>query len=262
MPPSTSDHPLPQGLLIQRAPNKNHPWSAHIAFPGGPRDACDASDLDTAVREDWEELGLCLSDASTYSLLERLIDRPIIRDRSRLNATLCAFVFYQIAGASPQPLALQPEEVASAFWASLSDMHAHSPAVCSHVTTPSPATARLSPHPLCRLLRMVSHLLGVTTLQMPAIDVLPLATDKVCSATGHTAPPVVLWGLTLSCVGDLVSALDLRRVDWPAVLPSNRLLAACVWALAQLYYLVSITPLLLRGWSPRTGCNITNMVDS
>jgi 8-oxo-dGTP pyrophosphatase MutT (NUDIX family) len=51
------DHPEPTVLLTTRAGNlADH--AGQIAFPGGKIDATDASPLDAALREAWEEVGL------------------------------------------------------------------------------------------------------------------------------------------------------------------------------------------------------------
>jgi hypothetical protein len=55
-------HGDPEMLFIKRAANERDPWSGHIAFPGGRRDASDESDVAVAVRETWEEVGLDLSE--------------------------------------------------------------------------------------------------------------------------------------------------------------------------------------------------------
>ena len=47
-------------LFIKRAARKGDRWTAHVAFPGGKRDPGDRGDLDTAVRETLEEVGLHL----------------------------------------------------------------------------------------------------------------------------------------------------------------------------------------------------------
>jgi 8-oxo-dGTP pyrophosphatase MutT (NUDIX family) len=47
-------------LFIKRAARKGDRWTAHVAFPGGKRDPEDAGDLEAAVRETLEEVGLDL----------------------------------------------------------------------------------------------------------------------------------------------------------------------------------------------------------
>jgi 8-oxo-dGTP pyrophosphatase MutT (NUDIX family) len=51
------DHPQPTVLLTQRAAHL-HDHAGQISFPGGKIDPTDASPLDAALREAWEEVGL------------------------------------------------------------------------------------------------------------------------------------------------------------------------------------------------------------
>ena len=51
------DHPQPTILLTQRAAHLND-HAGQIAFPGGKIDPTDATPLDAALREAWEEIGL------------------------------------------------------------------------------------------------------------------------------------------------------------------------------------------------------------
>jgi 8-oxo-dGTP pyrophosphatase MutT (NUDIX family) len=53
-------------LLIRRAEFAGDPWSGHMAFPGGRRDARDVSLHATAVREACEEVGVDLERAATF----------------------------------------------------------------------------------------------------------------------------------------------------------------------------------------------------
>lgn len=53
---------------------------------------------------------------------------------------------------------------------------------------------------------------------MPAIDVLPHAKDLVVVID---APYAVLWGLTLSILGDAVEVIGFTRVDSPSLLPDS-----------------------------------------
>jgi 8-oxo-dGTP pyrophosphatase MutT (NUDIX family) len=47
-------------LLIRRAVRAGDPWSGHVAFPGGRRDARDADLAGTALREAEEETGIAI----------------------------------------------------------------------------------------------------------------------------------------------------------------------------------------------------------
>jgi len=53
-------------LFIRRAEKPGDPWSGHMAFPGGHHDPSDASLLDTASREAYEEIGLDLAAAGRH----------------------------------------------------------------------------------------------------------------------------------------------------------------------------------------------------
>lgn len=58
-------------LLIRRANREGDPWSGHMAFPGGRRDAVDRDLLETALRETREEIGLHLdADAELVGTLD------------------------------------------------------------------------------------------------------------------------------------------------------------------------------------------------
>ena len=99
-------------LFIRRSERLHDPWSGHIAFPGGRRDASDASLLATAVRETYEEVGLRLDAAGT--LLAQLPDVPARARGQRVGLTISPFVF---ALASPDvPLVIDDREVSEALW--------------------------------------------------------------------------------------------------------------------------------------------------
>lgn len=48
----------PELFFIERARRDGDPWSGHMAFPGGRRDACDKDLEVTAARETFEEVGI------------------------------------------------------------------------------------------------------------------------------------------------------------------------------------------------------------
>ena len=56
----------PEILMIQRAVRQGDPWSGHMGFPGGRKDASDATDLACAKRETREEISF---DLDTYGEL-------------------------------------------------------------------------------------------------------------------------------------------------------------------------------------------------
>ena len=56
----------PEILMIQRAVREGDPWSGHMGFPGGRKDASDATDVACAKRETREEISF---DLDTYGEL-------------------------------------------------------------------------------------------------------------------------------------------------------------------------------------------------
>lgn len=81
----------------------------------------------------------------------------------------------------------------------------------------------------------VREALGLARMRMPAVDVLPHAMDVV-KADGVQAPKVLLWGMTLACIGDLVQAFGGRRVDWPVALPENKIFASVMGFIAEIMW--------------------------
>jgi 8-oxo-dGTP pyrophosphatase MutT (NUDIX family) len=102
-------------LFIRRAERAGDPWSGHIAFPGGRRDAGDATLEVTAVRESFEEVSLDLEvDARLIGVLDDL--RP--RSAALPSIAVRPFVFTLIHDAAVVPNA----EVHSTFWMPLSEL--------------------------------------------------------------------------------------------------------------------------------------------
>ena len=101
-------------LFIQRAERPGDPWSGHMAFPGGHRDAEDANLCAAAVRETQEEVGLDISAAAMLGALPH--QRPMSASRA---LTVAPFVF-EVSG---DPAFTLNHEVAAAIWAPLAPMH-------------------------------------------------------------------------------------------------------------------------------------------
>jgi 8-oxo-dGTP pyrophosphatase MutT (NUDIX family) len=98
-------------LLIRRSEHDGDPWSGHMAFPGGRRDAGDRDALETAIRETAEEVGLDLRrDADHLGELDTL---PAMARGRRLDLVIVPHVF--VARRSPE-LVLS-DEVEEALWA-------------------------------------------------------------------------------------------------------------------------------------------------
>lgn len=104
---------VPELLLIRRAERADDPWSGHMALPGGRRDAGDASLLDTARREAFEEVGLRLdADAEHVGCLPTL---PAMARGRVLGMTVTPLVFELT-----RPFELRVnDEVAETLWVRL-----------------------------------------------------------------------------------------------------------------------------------------------
>lgn len=102
-------------LFIRRAQRDGDPWSGHVAFPGGRRDAADHTLEVTARRETLEELALDLDvDGTLLGMLDDL--RP--RAAALPSIAVRPFVF-----SLTRDVALVPNaEVHSTFWVPVSEL--------------------------------------------------------------------------------------------------------------------------------------------
>ena len=101
-------------LFIKRAEKPGDPWSGHMAFPGGHREAGDVDLRAAAVRETHEEIGLDISSATMLGELPQ--QRPM---SVRSNMLVAPFVF-EIEG---HPTLTLNHEVAATVWTPLAPMH-------------------------------------------------------------------------------------------------------------------------------------------
>ena len=103
-------------LVIRRAEREGDPWSGHLALPGGRAEPGDASLLDIALREVREEVGIDIAQGGR--VLGRLSTiSPLSAPVPKIAVT--PFVAWAPLLAVPRP---DPEEVADAFWMSLSGL--------------------------------------------------------------------------------------------------------------------------------------------
>lgn len=99
-------------LLIRRAERQGDPWSGHIAFPGGHRDAGDPDLLTTARRETREEVGLDLGPGDLIGAL----DEHAATARGRFMGMVIAPYVFAIDAA---PRLVPNHEVEEMLWAPL-----------------------------------------------------------------------------------------------------------------------------------------------
>lgn len=96
--------------FIQRAFNPEDRWSGHIAFPGGKKEESDTTDLEAALRETREEIGV---ELKAEELIGRLDDIQARKGGTMLDFYIRPFVFHLDREITVTP---DPAEVADFFW--------------------------------------------------------------------------------------------------------------------------------------------------
>jgi 8-oxo-dGTP pyrophosphatase MutT (NUDIX family) len=99
-------------LLIRRAERNGDPWSGHMAFPGGRRDAGDTDLLATTVRETLEEIGLDLRAAG--SVVGVLENQSATTRARNTGMWIRPYVFHLV---SEEPRFELNHEVTETIWA-------------------------------------------------------------------------------------------------------------------------------------------------
>ncbi|EEB08297.1 nudix family hydrolase [Schizosaccharomyces japonicus yFS275] len=182
---------VPRVLIIQRAVRIGDRWSGHLALPGGRREPEDESDIMTAYRETYEEVGIDIElEQGFYA---GALDERIITTNwgSKNLMVLCPFVF--ILPRTP-PIHIQESEVLAAKWVPLS--HLVDPANQTFISADcsSALAAQTS-----RFLQPFFKL-AVGKLQHPGIKI--DLYNKIQPDTPSSNTPV-LWGITHTLFVDL-----------------------------------------------------------
>lgn len=105
----------PELLFIKRSDKSDDPWSGQMAFPGGKREAVDASLRQAAMRETLEEIGL---DLLEVEYLGELSHQRARGGGQVLDMIVAPFVF----GIDRTPDFTPSDEVADVVWSSLPAM--------------------------------------------------------------------------------------------------------------------------------------------
>jgi 8-oxo-dGTP pyrophosphatase MutT (NUDIX family) len=220
----------PEVLFIKRAGRRGDRWSGHIALPGGKRDPEDADDLETAIRETREEIGLDLTTANCLhvgNLPERVVTTTWGKDALMV---LCPYLF-MLTGPIPM-LQPQPTEVAAIHWIPLRALLSPSLRTREYVDTSS-RMAKQGGFVVQKLLRFLLGRMMFSAVQLTPSESLyatsipgfvPDGSDPTAklfsglaegsfgvpsSSDGSLAhqQPLLLWGLTLGVLADFLDML-------------------------------------------------------
>jgi 8-oxo-dGTP pyrophosphatase MutT (NUDIX family) len=236
-------HADPEILFIKRAANLRDKWTGHVAFPGGRRDPEDADDYAAAVRETLEEVGL---DLDAHAVPAGNLTQAIITMAWGKTPLMvyCPYVFL-ITEPNLPPLRLQPSEVASAHWVPIRSLldptwraywnqdvsnrisgsaYGLDKAVL-RLMTGSMMFAAVRLHPSESLIASESREYADTSNEWETIPntnitvPLLLARNRLTKFEDRGAG-LLLWGLTLSVVGDFLDMLPPFDVISPFIYPS------------------------------------------
>lgn len=118
----------PEVLFIKRSEREGDPWSGHMAFPGGRREARDPHLLATALRETVEEIGL---DLARHGELVGVLDDEDATGRGSVEPMPIRPYVFELRGEVSLRFS---HEVSEALWAPLPELYEG--ALASSITVP------------------------------------------------------------------------------------------------------------------------------
>jgi 8-oxo-dGTP pyrophosphatase MutT (NUDIX family) len=223
----------PEILFIKRAANKYDKWTGHIAFPGGGRDPEDEDDYSAAIRETWEEVGIDLRVQSSLALPAGNLAQTVITASwgEKPLMVYCPFVFL-ITTPNLPALRTQPREVASAHWvpirslldpkfrtywfqdvSSRTSRSDYGMTKAAHrILTGKMMFAAIRLHPseskfTTETVEYAGKMPELESLTTTDITVPLLGARQKIYKFEDTGETLLLWGLTLSVVGDFLDML-------------------------------------------------------
>ncbi|KKK24265.1 hypothetical protein ARAM_004409 [Aspergillus rambellii] len=220
-------HGDPEALFIKRSSRVGDRWTGHIALPGGKRDPEDVDDRAAAIREASEEVGLDLTtDGCIY--VGNLPERVVTSSWGSIPLmVLCPYVFLLTSCDSPA-LELQPAEVASTHWVSLSVLLSPSSRTVENVDM-SQRLASTGGLMAGLASRAIMGWMQFSAIQLNPTETLHCSQNLkrslkraqvptwfqrwkswLCNKQPHSPfpnPPLLLWGLTLGILADFLDML-------------------------------------------------------
>lgn len=194
-------------FYILRAVNEQDRWSGQVGFPGG-RKKQGESDVETAIRETFEEVGLDLSlseAGGNFEYLGRLNDRLLTQGKSKLVVSCLVFNMLQRV---PLELKLDAREVAACAWAPIEQFLDQD---CTSIMFLSFSDTLLGRKN--STLSRISRCIGANEFAFTRVF---LQVQDVVSSKSEPIQPVsqlfMLWGITLGFTSEFLVKRGMRSL--------------------------------------------------